>query len=91
MPGQDDGTQKRSVPSWKKSTVTVIGGIVFLNKVADIDLVLPISAVKIVPCVHIFSSYFDFGCPLLGNKKGQHRIICDTAQTVGIEMQLPCI
>ena len=24
MPGQDDGTQKRSVPSWKKKFVTIL-------------------------------------------------------------------
>ena len=36
----------------EEGAVAVIGGVVFLNKVADVDLFLPIAAGEVVPCVH---------------------------------------
>ena len=59
-----------------------------LDKIADIDLVFPVAAIKVVPCVHVLFLLFVLSAVLFyGNKKRTaSRITCDTAQTVGIEI-----
>ena len=64
----------------KESTVTVIRGIVLLNKIAYVDLGLPSAAIKAVPCVHNSFSSCLWCCCLffLTNKKRQHRVLLAT-------------
>src|SRR5699024_11170845 len=75
----------------EEGAVAVIGGVVFLNEVADVDLVLPSAAVEGVPCVHVlFSSCFLAELSFFGKqKRTASRIACDTAQTVGIYCGTP--
>ena len=40
----------------QEGLVSVVGGVVALNKIADVDFALPESAFKAIPCVNHFSS-----------------------------------
>ena len=42
----------------QKSAVTIIRDVILLDKVADIDLVFPVAAIKVVPCVHVLFLLF---------------------------------
>ena len=42
----------------QKSAVTIIRGVILLDKIADIDLVFPVAAIKVVPCVHVLFLLF---------------------------------
>ena len=49
----------------QKSAVTIIRGVILLDKVADIDLVFPVAAIKVVPCVHVLFLLFVLSAVLL--------------------------
>src|SRR5699024_6159688 len=74
----------------KEGAVAVVRGVVFLNEVADVDLILPNAAVEGVPCVHVlFSSCFLAELSFFGKQKRTVSLFCDTAQTVGIYCGTP--
>src|SRR5699024_3900904 len=55
----------------EEGAVAVVRGVVFLDKVADVDRVLPSAAIEGVPCVHVIcSSWFWSSCPFLQTRKG---------------------
>ena len=63
----------------QKSAVTIIRDVILLDKVADIDLVFPVAAIKVVPCVHVLFLLFVLSAVLFyDNKKGQHRVLLAT-------------